>query len=129
MKNLNTHTPPFIVAPARELYDLSMLEEMDDAEYLHEMLAILLREAPKDLKEMKEALLAGNIDLVCQKAHKLKSSAGIIQAEKLVTIVDDIEVMGKNGATFNQLLCFIDNAALEYSCIEKALKIHLPELK
>ena len=124
MDNLPLHT-----ANAEELYDLSMLEDMDDAEYLLQMLTILLREAPKDLKEMKEALLAGNIDLVCQKAHKLKSSAGIIQAEKLVTMVDDIEVMGKNGATFNQLLCFIDNAALEYSYIEKALRIQLPELK
>lgn len=129
MENTVTYTQTILLSGASNLYDLSMLEEMDDAEYLHEMLAILLREAPKDLKEMKEALLVGNIDLVCQKAHKLKSSAGIIQAEKLVTIVDDIEVMGKNGATFNQLLCFIDNAALEYSCIEKALKIHLPELK
>ncbi len=120
---------PIQTTPTADLYDLSMLEEMDDTEYLLDMLTTLLHEAPKDIKEMQLALVAGKIDIVCKQAHKLKSSAGIIQAEKLIALLEDIEAMGKKGANGNELISLIENAAQQYNCIEKALQIYVNELK
>ena len=128
MKNSESHTPHLTVATISEPYDLSMLEEIGDTEYLLEVLTTLMKEVPEDIKEMQQALHDGNIDLVCRQAHKIKSSSGIIQAEKLTVILEDIEVLGKKGATVNQLLCFIDNAAQEYSSIEIDLKKYVKEL-
>ena len=120
---------PIQTNPTADLYDLSMLEEMDDTEYLLDMLTTLLHEAPTDIKEMQLALVAGKIDIVCKQAHKLKNSAGIIQAEKLIALLEDIEAIGKKGANGNELISLIENAAQQYNCIEKALQIYVNELK
>jgi len=124
MENLPTHT-----TTAADLYDLSMLEEMDDTEYLLEMLTTLLQETPKDIKEMQQALAAGKIDIVCKQAHKIKSSAGVIQADILAALLEDIETIGKRDSTSNELTSLIEKAAQQYSLIEKALKIYIDELK
>jgi HPt (histidine-containing phosphotransfer) domain-containing protein len=124
MENLQTHT-----AVAEGLYDLSMLEEMDDTEYLLEMLTTLLQETPKDLKEMQQALQTGKTDIVCRQAHKIKSSSGVIQAEKLTTLLEQIESLGKKGAGNSELAIIIDTAVQQYSLIEKSLKKYIHELK
>lgn len=125
----NSQTQSVTIETAEKLYDLSMLEEMDDNDYVLEMLTILLNETPKDLKEMKDALQAGKTDILCQKAHKLKGSAGVIQAEKLTALLKDIEAIGKKGVIDNELIYLVENAAHQYNSIEKALKIHVEGLK
>ena len=111
-----------------DLYDLSMLEEMDDNEYLVEVLTVLLNETPKDLKQMKEGLRSGKAQIVCQAAHRLKSSSGIIQAENFTALLSDIETLGKSGVN-NALINLVENAAYQYGIIEKSLKIHIAGLK
>ncbi|MBL0182038.1 MAG: Hpt domain-containing protein [Chitinophagaceae bacterium] len=110
------------------LYDLTMLEEMDDHEYVLEVLAALLHEMPGDFEEMQLALLAGNTDIVCKKAHKLKSSAGVIQAEKLTMLLGDIEAIGKKRGICDELISLVENAARESNHIEKSLKIYMEGL-
>lgn len=117
------------LATTEALYDLSMLEEMDDTAYLLEMLSIFLRESPKDILEMREALLGGNIGAVCKKAHKLKGSAGIIQAQKLKMILEDIEAAEKKGIADHNLTLLVENAGKEFDDIEKALKTYIKTLK
>jgi HPt (histidine-containing phosphotransfer) domain-containing protein len=114
---------------AEDLYDLSMLEEMDDIEYMLEMLTVLLMETPKDIREMKEALLAGKTEIVCQKAHKLKSSAGVIQADKLTKMLENIEALGKKGVVNDELISFVESAVQQYKGIEKSLASYMEALK
>jgi len=129
MEYIQKSTPYFTSTTTEVMYDLSILEEMDDNEYVAEILTIFLLETPKDLKEMKEALQAGKADIVCQKAHKLKSNASIIQAAKLNGLLVNIETLGKNGGITNELRCLVDNATHQYLKIENALKIHVQGLK
>src|SRR5829696_1509230 len=103
MENSENHHQLFTTSAPEELYDLSMLEEMDDNEYVLDMLNILLLEASQELKEMKKAMLAGKADIVSQTAHKLKSSAGIIQATKFNAVLDEIETLGKKDGMSKQL--------------------------
>lgn len=128
MENQQVHTAAYTITSAEVLYDLSMLKEMDDDEYLLEILTILLKETPKDLKEMMEALKLGNTDTICQKAHKLKSSAGIIQAKKFGTQLEAIETAGKNGIICNELISLVENATQQYTCIENLLKTQVDGL-
>src|SRR5438445_13452780 len=101
-------------------YDLSMLEEMDDAEYLLEVLDLLLQETPKDLRELQEAFQAGKADIVYKKAHKLKSSSGVIQAENLTGLLENIEALGKEGIINDELKGLLSHAAEEYRSIERS---------
>ena len=129
MKNHGNYHQLFAPSTAEELYDLSMLEEMDDNEYVLEMLNILLLEASQELKEMKQALLAGKTDIVSQTAHKLKSSAGIIQATKFNAVLDEIETLTKNAGMCKELSWLVETAVHQYQQIEKELKIYVEELK
>ena len=128
MENTENQNQPFTVSASEELYDLSMLEEMDDNEYVLEMLNILLSEASEDLKEMRKAMQGGKIDVVCQTAHKLKTSAGIIQAGKLNTLLEQIETIGKKGPEGKELAYLVESAAHQYLQIEKKLKIYMAAL-
>jgi HPt (histidine-containing phosphotransfer) domain-containing protein len=110
------------------LYDLSMLEEMDDAEYLLEVIDLLLQETPKDIKELQDAFKLGKADNVYKKAHKLKSSSGIIQAEALTAVLGDIETLGKKGIISDELKGLIEHAAEEYGHIEKSLQKYVDAL-
>ncbi|MEJ7589342.1 MAG: Hpt domain-containing protein [Ferruginibacter sp.] len=129
MKNLFTRSQPTITAAPVDLYDLSLLEEMDDNEYVLEVLTILLIETPKDLKQMKDALQAREAGQVCQAAHKLKSSAGIIQADKFTNLLADIEDMGKKGVISSELAGLVESAGNQYQHIERSLKTHVASLK
>lgn len=128
MENLEIYTQTISHSGANNLYDLSTLEEMDDTEYLLEMLTILLSENASDFKEMKQALQQGRTEILCKKAHKLKGSAGVIQAEKLAVILTDIETLGKKGIINDELISLVENAMCLYKDIEQALKKHLKEL-
>jgi HPt (histidine-containing phosphotransfer) domain-containing protein len=110
-------------------YDLGMLEEMDDVDYLLEIIETLLDESPRELKEMKEALLAGNTETVSKKAHKLKSTAGVIQAEKLTGLLVEIENLSKTASVTNELIDLVDAVAIEYGRIERELRGYADRLK
>ena len=125
MENLEKQT----LLAAQGLYDLSMLEEMDDAEYLLEVLDLLLQETPKDLKELQDAFRAGKADIVYKKAHKLKSSSGVIQAENLTSFLEDIEALGKKGIINDELKELVEHAAEEYRNIEKSLRNYVETLR
>lgn len=127
MENLPPNTSPAILSTVA-LYDLSLLEELDGDEYLLEMLQILLQEVPKDIKEMKDAAVAGRGDVICTKAHKLKSSAAIIQAEHLAQLLGDIEAFGKTEPAGKELNQMIDTAIDLFSQIESGLKMDAAKL-
>ena len=102
---------------------------LNDNEYLLEILTILLSETTSDFKEMKHALQQGRVETVYKKAHKIKGSASVIQAEKLAMLVTDIENMGKKGAINEELISLVEKASQEYSSIEKELKIYVEGIK
>jgi HPt (histidine-containing phosphotransfer) domain-containing protein len=125
MENLEKQT----ILTMESLYDLSMLEEMDDAEYLLEVIDLLLQETPKDLKALQEGIQSGKTDIVYKKAHKLKSSSGVIQAANLTSILEDIETLGKKGIINDELKSLVENAVKEYKDIEKSLKAYAEALR
>lgn len=129
MKNPGNEVAVLTAEDTVNLYDLSMLEEMDDDEYLLEVLDVFLSETPKEIYEMKEALRAGDTATLCKKAHKIKGSAGIINADNLVSLLEDIEATGKTGTIDNELVCLIDIVFFQYNSIEKALKMHMETLR
>ena len=110
-----------------KLYDLSLLEEMDDNEYIIEIVSIFLNETPKELAEMQKAATSGKMDVVCNKAHKLKSSTGLLQANTLLQILKTIEETGKSG-NGSEIVKLVESAHEEYKKIEVALSKHLKSI-
>ncbi len=107
-----------------DLFDLSMLEEMDDSDYLSEILDIFLNNTPVELKQMQEELVQGRFDEVYKIAHKLKSSTGLLKANNLFDVLVKIEEAArlKNSEELNGLAGIAIN---EFIKLESALKERL----
>jgi HPt (histidine-containing phosphotransfer) domain-containing protein len=127
-ENFENNSNTITTSGTEELYDLSMLEEMEDNEYMAEVLNIFLKETPEELKEMNQALNKGNNDIIATKAHKIKGSAGVIQANKLIELLIKIETIAKKGIQSSELKSLVDNTRLLYSNIELSLQKHLKAL-
>ncbi|MEO5983990.1 MAG: response regulator [Ferruginibacter sp.] len=110
-----------------KLYDLSLLEEMDDNDYIIEIVSIFLDETPKELTEMQTAATSGRVDIVSGKAHKLKSSGGLIQANTFLQILKNIEQTA-NSSNTSQVILLVESVCREYKKIEAALQKHLQTL-
>jgi len=109
-------------AADESLYDLSILEEMDDKEYIVEIVSMFLKDTPGELKEIKAALAAGNTEVVYKKAHKLKSSAGILQAQRLIDLLTDLERLAKTEKIDADLSILLENVQRQYKDLEQALQ-------
>jgi CheY-like chemotaxis protein len=115
-------------APA-PLYDLSLLDEMDDVKYVTEILTIFLKETPAELTAMLAA--TENLDYVAiaQKAHKLKSPVGLLQSEKLLGILAQLEENAKNLKSKENIPALVNEAIEEYKKLEILLQQRLHQME
>ncbi|MEO5983987.1 MAG: Hpt domain-containing protein [Ferruginibacter sp.] len=128
-ENFKNTTEPVTLSTGENLYDLSMLEEMDDNEYMVEMLTIYLTETPRELKEIREALASGKTEIIGKKAHKLKNSAGVLQANNLIQLLTEIEAIAKSGKVNEELIALVADVHREHKNIEYGLKKHLETIE
>ena len=98
---------------------------MEDPEYTTEIISLFIKDTPRQLKEIREALSAGTSETVYKTAHKLKSSAGILQANRLIKFLSDIETTAKAGKGNEDLNGLLKNAEQEYNGLEQKLKSYL----
>ena len=122
------NTEPDEQTNENHLFDLSMLEEMDDNEYLSEILSIFLSHTPVELLKLKDAFIEKNLDEVYKVAHKLKSSTGLFRANDLLTILIRIESASKdkNEQVLEDLIA---QAKAQYHKLENPLKEKLKNIK
>jgi PAS domain S-box-containing protein len=106
------------------LFDLSMLQEMDDHEYTAEILTIFLTTTPDEIYELKKACAATDFGYIYKIAHKIKGSAGLLQAERFVQVLEKLEDLGRNQVT-EGLIVLAERAGAEYRLLETPLKDHL----
>ena len=111
-----------------ELFDLSLLQEMDDNEYTSEILTIFLGDTPKDLNELKRMSISNNYEAVYKMAHKIKGSAGLLQATFFLNVLIKIEETAK-AAKNDELINLAELAHEEYKKIELPLKVYLRNIE
>ena len=128
-ENFKNNNEPVTLSTGENLYDLSMLEEMDDNEYMVEMLNIYLTETPRELKEIREALTSGKTEIISKKAHKLKNSAGVLQANNLIDLLTKTEAIAKSGQVNDELINLVADVHKEHKKIEYGLKKHLETME
>lgn len=80
-----------------KLFDLSLIKEMDDKEYLTSVLSAFLLGTPEDLGKLQNAFKADHYEEVHKIAHKLKTSVGLFRATGLLNILTRIEENIRGG--------------------------------
>jgi len=81
---------------SKKPYDLSLLEELEDRQQLHEIVDMFLTNTPLQLKELLAAAQKQDWEKVHGDAHKLKGSAGILLADGLVELLKQVEGQTKS---------------------------------
>jgi signal transduction histidine kinase/CheY-like chemotaxis protein len=74
-----------------KLYDLSLLQEMDDNEYLLDILQTFLSNTPGQVKEMRTAANIRDFETVYYISHKLKGSVSMFRSATLQDLLQKIE--------------------------------------
>lgn len=85
------------------LYDLSYLDEMGDKEYSKEVLQMFLETTPAALEDIKNAITIKNWKEVYQKAHRLKSSTGLLKMQSLFESLAMMEANAKEQTGLNEM--------------------------
>ena len=122
------------VAPGKEyqdadkLFDLSLIEEMDDNEYLTSVLSTFLTGTPEELGQLQNAFTADQYDEVYKIAHKLKTSVGLFKANGLFTILTKIEESIRSEMR-DGLGGLLEQAKSEYGRIKIPLQEQLNKLE
>lgn len=106
------------------LFDLSLLEEMDDNEYVVEILTTYLENSSPVLNELYEACKSASFDAVYKAAHKLKGSTGLLQANSLLKILVKLEEFAKSEIS-DGLIVLGEQANEEYKKLENPLKEYI----
>ncbi|HEU5366071.1 MAG TPA: PAS domain S-box protein [Hanamia sp.] len=92
-----------IHSESKKLYSLNHLIELDDMDCLCEVLQIFLESTPVMMGEIKESIAAKDWEEVYKKSHKLKSSIGILQMGKLMSVVSKIESDAKEKKNLQEI--------------------------
>ena len=115
--------------PETALYNLSLLHDMDDNDYFCEVLQIFLETTPVSLKEMKEAVLYENWETVHKKAHKLKSSLGILQMNSMLELVTAIEQSARQEKEAEKIPGWLNQAIELFELIRPIIETELNNAK
>ncbi len=111
------------------LFDLSFLEQMDDRNFIIQIIDIFLIDTPADLAVMESAFRRNDLDTVSKTAHKLKSSAGMLQANTFYEILGTIEKSAKTVTSTSGLTELIQSCGIEFKQLKNGLELHLREIK
>lgn len=106
----------------QKMFDLSFLEQMDDKNFIVQVIVLYIHDTHSDLQEMNLEFQSGNYDAVCRTAHKLKSSTGMLQATSLYDILEKTEKKAKDGIEISTLSGLIEAAQAEFTQLRYELE-------
>jgi HPt (histidine-containing phosphotransfer) domain-containing protein len=109
----------------QKLFDLSFLEQMDDKNFITEIITLYLKDTGSDLEKMKQASDEGDLGTIHKIAHKLKSSTGLFQANTLFNILENMEKTAKEGVKTKMLEELVKTAQDEFNQLKPPLKMYL----
>ncbi len=131
---LNIHVDPQPMQKAAEisediLYNLALLEELDDPAYVAEVVSFFLENAPKDIEELTHLAKESDWAAVSKKAHKIKGAAAMLQSTRLAAILANIETDAKTTDHLETLPKMVTEATDLFVTMRKQLEEELIRLK
>lgn len=74
-----------------KIYDLSLLEELDDKQYVYDMVLFFLENTSGDIVQLASLVADKDWNGLSRTAHKIKGAAGMLQANTLAALLAQIE--------------------------------------
>ena len=92
-----------------------------DAEALHELAAIFLKQCPELMARIREAVASGSAPDLAAAAHTLKGSAGFVGADWTAEAALELELLARGGD--------LTRAAESLADLEEAVAASLPVME
>ena len=113
----------------QNLFDLSFLEQMDDKDFIVQVITLYVTDTQTDLDEVKRAFANNDIETVYKTCHKLKSSTGMLQANGLYALLEKTEKTAKAGGDKQLIGELIQQVFASFNVLKPALEEHLVTLQ
>ncbi len=94
-KTTPTQRPRELTEPEGALFNLSLLEEVGDKDFVRDNIGTFLDALPTYLTDLENAFADKNYDRLAYLAHKIKGTLGIFQARTLVEQLGKIEQIAR----------------------------------
>ena len=105
------------------LYDLSELEQLGEVDFTLQIIDTFISNGQKTLQEIDAAFASGRMASVYELAHRMKSSAGMLGAAQLLTLLQVIEAEARNdGKDKAKLESHISLAQQQFAKVSEALE-------
>lgn len=112
-----------------KLYDLAYLHEMDDNDYLIEMIELFFETTSEILEEIHDNVKKKNWEEAGKLAHKLKSSLGPLQVTKMITIATAIELNAKHKNNTEEIIYQAKELQNQYTLLKPLIEAELAKAK
>lgn len=130
LQSRQTETPkPMESKPVAASYDLSYLVELEDDEYLLEVLNLFLDSTPPVLSEIRQSIGTGDWEQVYHLNHRLKSSLGMFQMQAILDLVTQMEQNAKNRTELDRMDSLISQALEAYQHTLPSLEMERDKVK
>ncbi len=115
----------FVYSESKKLYSLNHLIELDDLDCLCDVLRLFIESTPIIMNEIKEAIIEENWDEVYKKSHKIKSSIGILQMAKLMSLISKVESNAKERKNLEDIEAHFEEAEVLFARINPMIEAEL----
>lgn len=112
----------------KDLYDLSLLEELGDPAALLEVLKMFFENTPQEISLLVAAAKENNQPELYRVAHKLKSAMSTIQSAKLTALLRSIETNAKNAESVEESRRMVHEVVILFAQTEKYLRIEMDKI-
>lgn len=124
-------TGTFSGKPAKEekLFDLSLLEELDDKESLLDVLELFLGSSPNEVKSFSGLAAQKDWNAIFKVAHKVKGAVSILQADTLSRLLGELELNAKEESDTVLIVQQVEKVLEMFSELERQLRERVATLK
>jgi PAS domain S-box-containing protein len=126
-EGLNTHSTDF---QTLAIFDREGLLERvcDQVDLAQHFCQAFLEGIPLEIQKLHDALALGDLLVIEQKSHSLRSSAGMVGAERLKKLATQLEELVKDKEpNLDQLKCFVTNIDQQFAVLMNTLKPFVEE--
>jgi len=110
-------------------YDLAYLHELEDNDYVIEMLELFFETTMEALEEIQKNIKKKNWDVVSKESHKLKSSLGPLQINKMITTASALEEKAKDPTHPDEIIILNKELNNQYNIVKPLLEAELRKAK
>ncbi|MCW3087630.1 MAG: hypothetical protein JWQ78_1016, partial [Sediminibacterium sp.] len=105
-----------------KLYDLALLEELDDRESLLDVITLFLDSTPPEMTALPALVAEKNWKGLYRQAHKIKGAVAILQSTAIASLLGKIEANAKEEKDLAQTAAYVDEAVVLFAAMEKRLR-------